>query len=341
MKRKIEPYASLGLKEQLFRESRAMAEYALANGLEVKGAWIRTIEDFGPQAIEKEPGEIDPGDDNSGAADQKPSEDAPDVDPIDAIVHVHKQLSERIHPATPRTILLLDIEQEVSSFWKFIGPVSLIRQMMIAAMISLGLFVGLAITEYVDLETRNIFSSSGLHLLANLGFYLSAAGLGASFSALYKANFYITKGTFDPTHHASYWIRFFLGLIAGLVLAVVIAEEALQQTEKSGIFIEGILRPLLAMLGGFSADLFHTFLSRMVESFKMLFQGSSTARIDSEVQEKKSKLETEARQKEMKMAANIMKVQQRVNSDADPEEIKAALNAVMADIAPELDSGKG
>ncbi|MCP4606074.1 MAG: hypothetical protein GY847_37115, partial [Proteobacteria bacterium] len=157
-------------------------------------------------------------------------------------------------------------------------------------------------------------------------------------SALYKANFYITKGTFDPTYHASYWIRFFLGLIAGLVLAVVISEEAFKEAEGSRLLIEGIMRPLLAMLGGFSADLFHTFLSRLVETFKSLFQGSSEALVDSKVQEAKSKLANATQQNEIKLAANVMQVQQKISDDASPESIKASLNELMSELVPEFEA---
>ena len=57
---------------------------------------------------------------------------------------------------------------------------------------------------------------SGHVLLYNLLFLIAAAGLGASFQALFQANRYVVAGTFDPKYESSYWIRFVLGLIAGL-----------------------------------------------------------------------------------------------------------------------------
>lgn len=65
---------------------------------------------------------------------------------------------------------------------------------------------------------------------ASIKYYLAAAGLGVSFAALYKANTFIANGTFDPTYHASYWIRFFLGLIAGLILAIMVPRHTSANT---------------------------------------------------------------------------------------------------------------
>ena len=37
--------------------------------------------------------------------------------------------------------------------------------------------------------------------------------------ALFEANKYVVASTFDPKYESSYWIRFVLGLIAGLLLS--------------------------------------------------------------------------------------------------------------------------
>jgi hypothetical protein len=169
-------------------------------------------------------------------------------------------------------------------------------------------------------------------LFVNLVFFLSAAGLGGAFSALYKANRYITDGTFDPNYHASYWIRFFLGLIAGLILAVVISDNAIQSD-----FLEaGVIRPLLAVLGGFSADLVYTFLYRMVESIKSLFQGSmeAVARVNKE--EMRAQLDNAKVLNQLKLAGNLVKIQQEISLDAKPEEIKQKLENLLTGLVPEM-----
>lgn len=184
----FDPYKQTNIRYQLYREARAMAEYALANGKTVPETVIRTIDAFAIQ-------------DDQVLSDRISVRS--DLD-IGELLAAHCALAKIVEPAKPKTILLLDIEQGVTGFMKFLGPVSLIRQMMIAAVVSLILFIGLSLTEEVSHDSGNIMMQDGYELLLNLMFYLSAAGLGASFAALYKANTYIANGTFDPTLYLSF-----------------------------------------------------------------------------------------------------------------------------------------
>jgi len=314
------PYARLNLRDQLFREGRAMAEYALANGNKVPASVIKTIESF------------------TVKSDNVVEEEASvrqDLD-IEDLVVAHGILVKLVEPAKPKTILLLDMEQKAKGIFKFLGPVALIRQMMIAAILSLAFFVILAMTEAVSVNAGNIMSQFGPNLLINLLFYLAAAGLGASFAGLYKANSYITKGTFDPTYHASYWIRFFLGLIAGLVLAVMVSEDYFSKNVSGDVaFLEqGIVRPMLAMLGGFSADLTYTILSRLVETFQSLFMGSAKNMIESKEQELKASLATSQGQQQVAMASNLVNLQQAVGNGAGVEDVKNKINNMLEEVMP-------
>lgn len=202
--------------------------------------------------------------------------------------------------------------------------------MMLVAIISLLTFIVVVLSPDINHKATTIFNSEGTPLLINLLFLLSAAGLGASFTALYKANKFITNLTFDPTHQASYWIRFLLGLISGLILALVISGESI----KSEFLEEGIVRPLLALLGGFSADLAYTFLNRMVETVKSLFQGSTDAIISANTQKEKAKLVSSALNNQMKLAASLMKVQQSIGANSKPEEILTKLNQLIDNVMP-------
>ena len=306
--------AKVGLRQQLYQEAHAMAEYALTNGSNIPTSAISTLESY----------KID--EDNDGYIN------GVRLDlPIDPLVKAHEALTRAVQPAKPRTILLLDQEKKNKVRLSFLGPVSLIRQLMIAGLISLMTFISIALFPEVDSAGGNILESNGWALLVNLLFYISAAGLGASFSALYKANSYITNGTFDPTYQSSYWIRFFLGLISGLIMAVLISEDALAD---EGQFLEdGIVRPLLAILGGFSADLAYTVLNRLVETFESLFSGSTKTLVNNQVSEERNKLDEEVRQKEMKSLGDLIFLQQQVNS-GDPKAISAAINNILSNMMP-------
>ncbi|MGR9014059.1 MAG: hypothetical protein ACU83U_10485 [Gammaproteobacteria bacterium] len=293
-----------------------MAKYAMAKGKAVPANTIKNIEAF---------------EDHSHTRD---GDDAPhiqrDMD-IDALVDAHDLLARIIDPAIPQTILLLDREQKNEAALQFLGPVALVRQLMLAAVFSLLIFIGLMASPFINGDTlaEDVLYANGADQLARLLFYIGAAGLGASFAALYKANDYISKGTYDPGYQTSYWIRFSLGIIAGLLLAVLISEQSIQ---SDGVLSKGVARPLLAILGGFSADLLYAFLIRMVETFKSLFESSTQNILDAKAIEAKANLaglEVEGR---MKLAQSLMQMQQQIGSEDDPEQVKLQINEMLQNL---------
>lgn len=209
---------------------------------------------------------------------------------------------------------------------KFLGPVSLVRQLMLVGVISLFIFIALMASPFINGDTlaEDVLSANGIEQLARLIFYIGAASLGASFTALYTANTYISKGTYDPCHQSSYWIRFLLGIIAGLLLSLLISARSIQ---PDGMLSEGIIRPLLAILGGFSADLLYTFLNRMVETCKSLFEGGTQDILDAKA--KLAELEAGGR---MKLAQNLMQMQQQLGAETDLEQFKQQINEILQNL---------
>lgn len=300
------PYANLDLRAQIYMECASMAGYALAKGISVSADTVKSIEAFQENNLPENRHEKN----------------------LSALIETHNVLSRLIEPATPKTILLLDREQESETGLKFLGPVLLVRQLMLATVICLLIFIGLLATPFINEVTlaEDILTAEGIEQLARLIFYISAAGLGASFAALYKTNEYISRGTYDPCYQSSYWIRFLLGIIAGLLLALLISEKAIQ---ADGVISKGVLRPLLAILGGFSADLLHTVLYRMVETFKSLFEGSARYILDAQTQEAKAKLNSLEIERRMELAQDLMQVQLQMGAAADTEKVKQQLNALL------------
>ncbi len=311
-------YADLNLREQIYLECRAMAEYSLAKGKSVPVFVIENIELMEDYSSDDEVGE---------KSELKIRKDIGLANLVDA----HDFLARLVEPATPQTILLIDMEQKHTSMLSFLGAVSLIRQLMMAAIISLIVFVALMATSFIDGTklAEDVLSAEGIDQLIRLAFYMSSAGLGASFAALYKANFYISKGTYDPSYQASYWIRFSLGIIAGLLLAILISERSMQ---TEGFLSNGVARPLLAILGGFSADLLYTFLHRMVETFKSLFENNSQNMLDAKAMEAKAKLASLEVEGRMNLAQDLMQMQQEIGSSSTPEEVKQQLNELLQNL---------
>lgn len=186
----------------------------------------------------------------------------PDVD-LRQLMRAHDRLLRLVAPATPRTIRLLD--DKPAGWLSILGPVRLVRQMLVAVVILLMLFIGLASTQWVNTTSGDILSSHGWSTLVNELFFLAAGGIGAAFAALFRAYVYIAEGTYDPKFESSYWVRFILGMMAGVLLPALV---------PVGADANGISRPVLALIGGFSAALVYTILQRLVDVVASLFQGA-------------------------------------------------------------------
>ncbi|MDD4964921.1 MAG: hypothetical protein PHI11_13495 [Gallionella sp.] len=177
---------------------------------------------------------------------------------ITQLSEVHDLLSAAIAPATPRAILLLDPIFTKKSSFNWLSTVPLLRRLMLVSFLSLIGFLLISQSPYITATGGVIFTQHGLPLLVNLLFFVFAAALGASFSSLFQANEYIVSGIFDPKFDASYWIRIQVGIIAGLILASLIPIE-----DPSKV-LNGLGKPALALLGGFSASLVHRILNLFV-----------------------------------------------------------------------------
>ena len=185
------------------------------------------------------------------------------------------------------------------------GPVPLVRRMVLAAVLSLLLVMGLALFPEV---TGDISFANALErpLFLNLMFLLSAAALGASFAVLYKVNRYIAEANYDPKFEASYWIRFTLGLIAGTILAELIPVGELQAATENAAAMQGndqhpvtdpdrLTKPLLALLGGFSAAVLFHILNRFVTAVDTLVRGETREIFAAQEQAAHSRMATVSR----------------------------------------------
>lgn len=190
---------------------------------------------------------------------------------------VHDLLSAAIAPSTPRAVMLLDPVFSQKSRFSWLSSVPLLRRLMLVALCSLTTFITLSLSPYISPTGGDIFVSNGVHLLVNLLFFVSAAALGACFSALFQANEYIVGGVFDPKFETSYWIRLLVGIIAGLILASMISIDPQA--------LHGLGKPTLALLGGFSASLVHRILNLMVGAVEGVVRKMATAMLDTPVQD--------------------------------------------------------
>ena len=255
---------------QLADECDAMARHALGSGMTVPAWVLDVVERSRPSA------DGESNDDVPSFQSADPYESGEwDVTSLvtgaparlDELGRAHSALVRLVQPATPRGILLLTRGRQHGRL-RWLGPVRLIRQMLLVVILMLAAFVVLALSPDINKSSGDIFNDSGTELLVNQLFYLAAGGLGAAFYALFTAYQYIAAGTYDTTYESSYWIRYILGLIAGVLLPSLIPIDSSSSSAA-------VTRPLLALLGGFSAAVLYRILQRLVEIVEALAEGDS------------------------------------------------------------------
>jgi hypothetical protein len=205
---------------------------------------------------------------------------------------------------------------------------------MVTTIFSLIIFVLISLSSYVDGKSlsQGVLNNHGINLLFNLFFIISAAALGGCFSNLFQANKFITDGTYDPKYESSYWIRILLGLIAGLMLAVIIpATGDLNLGEGKGLHLT---IPLLAMLGGFSAALVYRILTRIVWAVESLFIGKQDDASQQKILNMQTLHEQEQLIEQQNTFQDLMKIKAEVGSDKSNEEIQKIIDKAMKKIMP-------
>jgi hypothetical protein len=171
-------------------------------------------------------------------------------------------------------------------------------------------FVLLAMSPDVNTRSGDPLTSSGVELLLNELFFITLGGLGAAFSALFTAYRYISDGTYDPKYESTYWLRFILGLMAGLLLPALIPIGG-------GADDNALTKPLLALLGGFSAAMLYRLLERLVNTVESLVRGDSRELRAVEREAATARAVAEASRERLALVAEIRRLQDRVRTADD------------------------
>lgn len=285
------------IDRQLVIESRAMLQHALASGMRVP-----------PDLL--------------AAAVQTPEPPAGDVR---VWAQTHAQLADMVAPATPRMLTLLAASPEDRTAWRRLGNVPLVRQLMYVAIASLIAFVGLTLSPYIhDPRNGNIYTSSSWPLLVNELFYLCAAAMGASFANLFEAITQVLRARFDPLTEYFYWMRFLLGLIAGLLLATLF--EANIEPSQTTDATHRLGAAGLALAGGFSANVLYRVLTRVTESVELLLVGRVGAQVPESWRTAATQTEQRTAQDRLGLARGVVELRNQLGGDI-PEEARARIDA--------------
>lgn len=194
--------------------------------------------------------------------------------PLEDLIALHCNLSATIMPAKPRSILSLQQGQVAGRWSGYFGPTPGVRRLTGASLFFALTFFVFSLSGEINLEAMSlsIYELSGVPLAIKLGLILSAAGLGASFAALFSVWEDLRNHRYEPLAESASWMQVGLGLVAGLMLAEIIGgEQALATGGDTTVAFGGMSEPLLALLGGFSAGVIHMVLNSIVNAIRRAF----------------------------------------------------------------------
>lgn len=182
------------------------------------------------------------------------------------LTKAHRLLSTIVAPATPLGILSVHARP-----WY---RIPLLSSFVAVAVLSILGMLGIGISPLVEIGpgAGNPMLSGGMVLLINQLYFISIASLGACFHGLFTVNRYIVQGTYDGIYATTYLVRYLLGVMSGLILASLI------QIDQDGA-LSALARPLLALIGGFSASVVYRVMQRLVETVERLL-GVDTDKVE-------------------------------------------------------------
>ena len=190
------------------------------------------------------------------------------------LIALHGQLAQTVMPAKPRSILSLQQGQAAGRWSGYFGPTPGVRRLTGASLFFALVFFLISLSGEINLEamSMSIYELSGIPLAIKLGLIVSAAGLGASFAALFSVWEDLRNHRYEPLAESASWMQVGLGLVAGLMLAEIVGgEQALGSGGDTSAAFGGMSEPLLALLGGFSAGVIHMVLNSIVNAMRRAF----------------------------------------------------------------------
>jgi hypothetical protein len=253
---------------------------------------------------------------------------------IRQLTYAHNRLVDIVAPATPRTILFSETSAQQAGPWAFLGRVPFVRRMMYTSILFLlgGILTRTLLHINVLPQGENALADAGGALLLQQLHFMTAAGLGASFAVLFEVNAYTLKAAFDPLYEPSYWTRFALGLIAGVMLA------ELASADTSTHLYTSVAQPTLALLGGFSASVVYRILVHLRNTVASLIPAGVGEEADAQQRVSAAMPPEPSPQHRLTVAAALISLQQKLATNMSPEELKQELDRILADLlAPDVD----
>lgn len=298
------PSSPMSLQEQLVLESCSMVRYLASQGSRVPPQTLQAIAGY----------------DTLNAAGQ----------PVDLsrLASAHDQLSRLVAPARPGTLYLLD---RTYSLKMRVSPISLVRHMVMISAVCVAAFVLISIFNLVSAKTTATANSALADASLQNVYLLAAAGVGASFAMLFQINDYITRRTFDPDYAPTYWLKLFLGVVAGFILVAMLPEKLLGDNPNL------LAKPTLALLGGFSAQAVYRILSRLVETLEDLVSGGGREQAANREQAATTRATQESAQAKLSVAGDLVELQHQLATGAANGDVARRLGEIVQRLVPPRD----
>jgi hypothetical protein len=275
------------LWEQMARECEAMVQHALSTGrtipLEVVGRLDQALsgaDSTVPGSTSGRPSIVDlPRDEAIGGGAP-----AAEISSLASLSVAHGALAQIIAPATPGAVLLLAAERATHPLLYALGPLPIGRLMLGLAILSLFMLLGISLSEEVSPVnmSKTMLELAGYPLFVKEAYLFAAASLGSCFQNLQRINVVISNGNYDPKFQSTYWTRWAMGVISGIIIAQLIFVFLLHTPTTGASLPATIGQPLLALLGGYSVDLVHGILSHTINTLGSFFRGSRDEAVDNQ-----------------------------------------------------------
>lgn len=322
--------------QRMARECDAMLQHALSTGRIVPAEVIERLD----QAVSIPDGAVaiampDRRDDASAADAATRSAPALEMSRFVSLAVAHSGLARMIAPATPEAVLLMSDERERHPLWSEFGPLPLVRQMLCLALVSLIAVLGVGVFEEVNTANLNksMLELSGFPLVVIELFLVSAASLGSCFANLQRINTVISEGTYDPRVQSTYWTRWVMGIISGIVLSQIVYDFLVQSgNPTAGEAVPAVVgQPLLALIGGYSVDFVHGMLRRAINTLGNFFGLS----MDGATNPPRARMAESPAQERQTMASELAQLQRTLTSDStEAEELRKQLDGLIHRIRP-------
>ncbi|AUI60070.1 hypothetical protein [Amycolatopsis sp. BJA-103] len=243
--------------------------------------------------------------------------------PLSKLTEAHKQLVAAVAPANPNTIELL-ADEEAHGVRRYFGATRYARSLAFLAMALFTTFVVLQIWR----------TSSGAPLWLDILVTALASVIGGIFYVMFALSRQLSRGSFERGLEGRYTNLIILGGLAGTALAFLIVEPVATTANAPASTSVSVLltRPLLALLGGFSARAVYRILERLVSTVEALIKGSGDELVAAQELAAKARATAEIFDHKTETVTDLLRVTRGIAAGSTTDQIRSELEVLVAKI---------